>query len=93
MDLVLLIGLSVVAALAAGVSARRAVLGNRMDSSFEFLKVTTRQSATFDDVVMPAPVRRVVSIKPAPMADNERLVAEFIPTRVGHVPLHARRAS
>jgi hypothetical protein len=94
MDLVLLIGVSVVAALAAGVSARRAVLGNRMDSSFDLLKVRTRQNATFDDVVIrPAPVRRLVSIKPAPIANNEGSLAEVIPARVGHIPLHSRRAS
>lgn len=62
MDLVLLVGVGVVGALVAGVSARRAVLGQRMDDSFEALKVSARQSVSPPDVVMHrAPVRVTVS--------------------------------
>jgi len=97
MDLVLLIGVGVVAALAAGVSARRAVLGNRMDSSFEFMK-RTRQRVSIDDVVASrASVRGTTSVRALherrPMANNQASPTDHIPAGVHHVPLHERRAS
>jgi hypothetical protein len=99
MDLVPLVGVGVAAVLVAGVSARRAALGNRMDGSLETLKVRTRQRVPLIDVAMRrAPDRGTVLIKAVchdqvPMANNEESLAEVIPTRVGRVPLHARRAS
>jgi hypothetical protein len=99
MDLVLLVGIGVPAALAAGVSARRAVLGNQMARSFETLKLSMRQSASRDDLVMRrAPVSGTVSIGVVrhglgPRANNQEPPAEVTRAGVRHVPLHARRAS
>ena len=99
MDLVLLFGVGVAAAvLVVGVSARRAALGNRMVSSFEALKVRTRQRISSDAVVTRGPpVRGTVSIKAVrhdrgSMAKNPEPVA-VARARLRHVPLHARRAS
>ena len=58
MDVVLLVGGGLAAALATGELVRRRVLGNRMDRSFEVLKVGTRRFAPRNDVVLRrAPVR------------------------------------
>jgi hypothetical protein len=99
MDLVLLVGGGLAAVLATWELARRAQLGNRMDRSFEILKVGMRQMASPDDVVIRrAPVRGAVLIKAVrhdqgPKASYTEAPAELLPTRVRHVPLHARRAS
>jgi hypothetical protein len=97
MDLELLVGGGLAASLAAWELARRAVLGNRMDRSFEVLKEGRRQMASSDDVVI-APVLGAALIKAVRQdqgskpSDTES-PAELIPTRVRHVPFHARRAS
>lgn len=99
MDLELLVGGGLVAALATWELGRRAVLGNRMDRSFEVLKAGTRQMASPDDVVIRrAPVRGAVFIKSVrhdqgPRVSDTESPAELIAPRVSHVPLHARRAS
>ena len=50
MDLVLLVGLGVTAALAVGGLARRAVLGERMNRAFEAPKERSRQNALRETV-------------------------------------------
>ena len=98
MDLVLFVGVGVAGVLVAGVSARRAALGNRMDGSLETLKVRTRQRVPLIDVAMRrAPDRGTVLIKAVrhdqgSMANNPEPVA-VTRARVRHVPLHARRAA
>jgi hypothetical protein len=99
MDLVLLVVVSGAATLAVGGLTRRAVLGNRMDCSFEALKVGMRQKVWLEDeMILRAPVQSAVAIKavrhnPSPMANAEESPAEFKPAVVRHVPLHARQAS
>jgi hypothetical protein len=98
MELVLLVGVGVAAALAAGESARRALLGRRMDRSFEFLKVNTPHGALGGDAVMrPVRVRRMISIKAGrdhgSLANPQESLGELTPVPAPHIPLHARQAS
>jgi hypothetical protein len=98
MDLVLLVGVGVLAAFAAGGLARRAALGNRMDCSFEALKGMARSDALWDDVVMgPAPVHsdsiNAVLGDPSPMVNTQESPADLGLARGRHIPRHARRAS
>jgi hypothetical protein len=99
MDLVLFVGVGVGAAFATWELVRRAVLGNRMDRSFEVLKVRTRQPAPGDDVVVHrAPLRRAVLIKA--VRHHQRQVpsckespAGLISAGAPYIPLRSRRAS
>jgi hypothetical protein len=84
MALVLLVFLGAAAALAMGGLARRAVLGNRMDCSFETLKQRTRQNASWDDVVIRRAPVQVDSIKgvrlgPSPTTNTQEVPAELRP--------------
>jgi hypothetical protein len=92
MDVVLLVGAGLVAVVACWELVRRAVLGNRMDRSF--------QMAARADVATPrSPVRAgALLIKAArqeqsPTASFENPLPEFISPRGRSVPLHARTAS
>ena len=99
MDFVLFVGVGMAAALATWELVRRAVLGNRMDRSFEALKAGTRQMASRDDVVIHrTPLRAGVAVitvhhSQGPKASNEESPAELIAATVRNVPLHARLAS
>jgi hypothetical protein len=84
MDLVLLVFLGAAAVLAMGGLARRAVLGNRMDCSFETLKQKARQNASRDEVVIRRAPAQVDSIKgvhhgPSPAANTQGVPVELRP--------------
>jgi hypothetical protein len=99
MDLVLLVVVGGAATLAVAGLTRRAVLGNRMDCSFEELKVGMRQTVWLEDeMILQAPAQSAVAITavrqdPSPIANIEESPAELKPAIVRHVPPHARRAS
>jgi hypothetical protein len=99
MELVLLVGVGVAAALAAGESARRALLGRRMDRSFEVLKVSTPHGALGGDAAMRrVRVRRMISIKAGrhdhgSLANPQESLGELTSAPAPHIPLHARQAS
>jgi hypothetical protein len=84
MDLVLLVLLGAAAALAVGGLTRRAMLGNRMDGSFETLKQGTRHDALWDGaVILPAPLETAsingVRQGPIPTATTQESPAELRP--------------